>query len=69
VTTFDAQGNRVEGEVKFLETGTKHSSNLISVTMGTSNDIQPKDSTGSLATAEYRAKILLSWPPINGQGW
>ncbi len=47
--TFDAQGNRVEGEVKFLETGTKLSFRPYIGDDGYIRmDIQPKDSTGSL---------------------
>jgi len=47
--TFDAQGNRVEGEVKFLETGTKLSFRPYIGDNGYIRmDIQPKDSSGDL---------------------
>ena len=48
--TFDAQGNRVEGEVKFLDTGTKLSFRPYIGDNGYIRmDIQPKDSSGDLA--------------------
>ena len=51
--TFDAEGNRVEGEVKFLETGTKLSFRPYIGDNGYIRmDIQPKDSIGELTGPE-----------------